>query len=160
MGVLTQLRKSKSEIENQRSEIADLPVNPSAPTTATRIPVQPCPVCGCPILWLDIYTPAIAAAHCGQCDPPPDPSMVHSRIVVLENPAGFAWINYEAAKRESQSRLIQTLRDGPGASGERLAGGVVAGVVGVDGVTDARPDGSQLETWFESLPMVPMALMA
>jgi len=60
---------------------------------------QPCPKCVCPIFWVDPYD----GVHCQNCEPPPRPSMVRSRHIVvgqIGNPGEYV----EVSAQESRPR--------------------------------------------------------
>lgn len=60
-------------------------VMPSIETAAPAVQppaIQPCPTCGCPLLWMDIYRAQQADPstpwRCLHCDPPPAEALVAS----------------------------------------------------------------------------------
>ena len=119
----------------------------------SKIEVAPCPTCGNPILWLDIYNPSIAAAHCQNCDPPPAPAMIHSRILIFREPPGFAWIDYGSARREHETDLTQ--RDSQSLRIDPAVSQSLSGALPVSEEAAAADDWQPaLGDWFESLPEI------
>lgn len=62
------------------------------PAVSNRQPTlgdaAPCPICGNPIHWVDVYG---NPPHCGECDPPPSRSLVRSVVTVIGTPGSYEW---------------------------------------------------------------------
>lgn len=65
---------------------------PPAPKTSwtKRLPLAPCPACGSPIWWIDVYE---GGPHCWNCHQPPAESFVLKKFHLVLEPGGK--IGYE-----------------------------------------------------------------
>jgi len=58
--------------------------DPLAAAYATLPPPAPCPVCGSPILWLDVYRRGWQCPESATCSPPPIAALVLARVLLVD----------------------------------------------------------------------------
>lgn len=95
MGIMQQMRE-----QFQPSPVL---ADPAQPPRDPRATAAPCPVCGSPGFWLDVYD---GGPHCRGCNPPPGPSLVKARVWVVGQPGHQRW--------EREGEIQPDLADDPG----------------------------------------------
>lgn len=84
----------------QKTRVVSVPAAGNLPGSR---PPEPCPTCGAPGVWVDVY----GSVHCGGCLEPPSRSLVASKWIIVHLPDGNCWSCYWQlpAKRDPQDEV-------------------------------------------------------
>lgn len=159
---------------NQPSACTERPQAIPVPTWPSTWPTPaPCPVCGSPGYWVDVYG---GGPHCRGCSPPSSPTLAAYAVWVVDgddgSAAGRRWVRNPRAEDEPSHSLAGHVDDGGEWVTWQLPNGTIATALRerVDHTRRANARGLHqpalacgpvgdlaFDDWFERLPELPAA---